>query len=53
MANVAYIRDKDGKVHVDAGNGRTGCGAITSDNKEDWKKTSGPVTCEKNGCKGK
>lgn len=56
MNNIKYIgRDTDklqhGKVHKIASPGKTGCGAIYSDNPQDWIMTTAPITCEKNGCK--
>ena len=53
--NIKYIGNgpDHGKVHVKEANGKTGCGAIYSDNRKDWEDTHQPVTCEKNGCAGK
>lgn len=51
--NIKYIgngSDKE-KVHIKESNKKTGCGAITADNPNDWVDTTEPVTCDKNGCK--
>ena len=55
MSNIKFIGEgpDKGKIHIDNGNGTTGCGAVYSDNRKDWIATSERVTCEKNGCKGK
>ena len=55
MDKIKYIgndssKSENGKVHVWKGD-RTGCGALIADNREDWKATDEPVTCERNGCK--
>ncbi|MCH5193823.1 MAG: hypothetical protein J1F11_07680 [Oscillospiraceae bacterium] len=55
MANIQYIgndssKSENGKIHVWNGD-KTGCGALIADNREDWKATDEPVTCERNGCK--
>lgn len=54
--NIKYIgKDtatlKHGKVHKIESAGKTGCGAVYSDNPQDWEYTDEPITCDKNGCK--
>lgn len=55
MSNIKYVGDdtaelEHGKVHKIVSSDKTGCGAIYSDNSEDWVKTDEPITCKKNGC---
>lgn len=54
--NIKYIgkntaKLEHGKVHKIENLSKTGCGAVYSDNPQDWQYTNEPVTCNKNGCK--
>lgn len=54
--NIKYIgkdtaKLKHGKIHKIMNSSKTGCGAVYSDNPQDWRYTDEPVTCDKNGCK--
>lgn len=54
MSNFKFVEEDTAerehvKVHKIASSSKTGCGAIFSDDLQDWIKSNESITCKKNG----